>query len=97
MTEAAAKRQWGNESRLVLRRIQSLLAATTLGDLRNAPGRLHPLAGDRAGQFAMSITAVRRLVFEPTENPPPLLPDGGLDIDRVTEVRVLEVVDYHGR
>lgn len=74
-----------------------LLAATCLEDLRNVPGtgRLHELTGDRKGQFAMDLLHPYRLIFEPTENPPPLKDDGGLDWLQITAVTIVEIADYH--
>jgi len=36
------------------------------------------------------------LVFEPATDPLPLTPDGALDWQCVTAIRILEVIDYHG-
>lgn len=80
----------------MLIRVALLSSAGTLADLTHTPGRLHPLKGDRAGQFALDLWGSFRLVFEPANVPLPKLPDGGLDRTRVTKIRILEVVDYHG-
>ncbi|MPN55125.1 hypothetical protein SDC9_202804 [bioreactor metagenome] len=32
----------------------------------------------------------------PKHDPVPTLPSGGLDWSRVTEILILEVIDYHG-
>jgi len=96
MSEDSARRTWPATSRLILRRLAELAAATTLADLRNAPGRCHPLRGQRRGQYALHTSGRERLVFEPLHNPLPILADGGLDLERVTVVRVIEIVDYHG-
>jgi proteic killer suppression protein len=78
-------------------RLALLDAAPTLADLRAAPGHWHPLGADRAGQWSAALDGSYRLVFEPADEPLPTLPDGGLDPSRVTKVRIIEVVDYHGR
>lgn len=72
-----------------------IYAAPTLADLRGAPGRLHPLTGDRAGQYALDLRGATRLTFEPGNEPVPELPGGGIDESRVTAVVINEVVDYH--
>jgi proteic killer suppression protein len=64
--------------------------------MANVPGHCHALTEDRAGQFALDLWSSYRLVFEPADNPLPLLPDGGLDRHQVRRVRILEVVNYHG-
>jgi toxin HigB-1 len=94
--EKEAKKKWAGNYRKVLIRVALLMSADSLADLEQAPGRCHPLTSNRAGQFALDLWGSRRLVFEPANEPLPELPDGGLDRTRVTKVRVLEVVDYHG-
>jgi hypothetical protein len=37
-----------------------------------------------------------RLVFEPTDKPPPSLLSGGIDWQQVNSVRLLEIGDTHG-
>ena len=44
----------------------------------------------------MDLTGNMRLVFEAANDPVPTRDDGGLDWGSVTEVRILEVGDYHG-
>ena len=48
----------------VRRRLERLNAATTVEDLRTAPGqRVHRLAGDRAGQWSISVNDQFRICF----------------------------------
>ena len=78
------------------RRLQELRAGDSLEDMRTLPGaRCHELSGNRKGQLAVDVGHPTRLVFEPAENPPPANPDGGLDWAQVTDVVMLEIVDYH--
>ena len=95
-SEREAKRKWAGNARKVLTRLALLASADALSDLEEAPGRCHALKGDRAGEFAMDLWGSTRLVFEVADDPAPVLGDGGLDRSRVTKVRILEVVDYHG-
>ena len=76
-------------------RLDDLQAALTLEVMRPLPGRCHELKGDRKGQLALSLKEPYRLIFEPANDPIPTKPDGGLDWPSVTEIRILEVVDYH--
>lgn len=97
-TDASGIKRFGtDEWRILKRRLASLFAAPTLADMQNVPGGCHALSGDRKGQFAVSLTGPRRVVFEPDHDPLPLLEAGGLDLHRVTAIQILEVVDYHGR
>ena len=74
-----------------------LRAADTLADISTLPpARCHQLTGHRAGQFAVDVQHPFRLIFEPAHDPVPRKHDGGIDLTRVTAVRILEVTDYHG-
>ncbi len=77
------------------RRLDQLRAAENLAVMRTLPGRCHELTGDRKGTLSVDVDGPYRLLFEPAENPPPLKPDGGLDWQRVTIIRILEVEDTH--
>ena len=83
-------------TKIIKRRMATLRAADSLVDLRLLPGHCHELTGDRAGQITIALDGPYRLIFEPANEPVPRLQDGGLDWDRVTAIRILEVVDYHG-
>jgi proteic killer suppression protein len=77
-------------------RLAELNAAANLEDMRSIPAaRCHELKQDRRGQLAVDLVHPRRLVFKPTREPLPLRLDGGLDWCGVTEIVILEVVDYH--
>lgn len=77
-----------------------------LDDLKDSPNlefvrqhlpqaRLHSLKGNRNGQYALDLEHPKRLIIEPYHNPLPELPDGGIDLERVTKVLVIEIKDYH--
>lgn len=77
-----------------------------LDDLKDSPNlefvrlylpqaRLHPLKGNRKGQYALDLEHPKRLIIKPDNNPLPELPDGGLDLSKVTKVQVIEIIDYH--
>lgn len=93
--EKLAVRKLGAESARKLRtRLADLRAAAAVADL--VAGRPHPLTGDRANQFAVSLSGGHRLVFEPANDPVPRHEsDGSVDWTRVTRVRVVFVGDYH--
>lgn len=64
-----------------MQRINLILKARALDDLFQIRALdLHPLTGDRRGQFAIRLTGRMRLIFT-------------LDADR--HVTIEEVVDYH--
>ncbi len=91
-------RQYGpDNARRIRRRLDDLRAASNLAEMHTLfGGRLHPLVGDLAGQFALDLRHPQRLIFEPADEPLPLKPDGGLDWSLVSAVRILSVEDYHG-
>jgi len=41
------------------------------------------------------LTKNWRLIFEVDHDPIPRLDDGGIDLDKVSAIRFIEVVDYH--
>lgn len=77
-----------------------------LNELRNAenlsqippvpPPRCHELVGDRKGQFAVDLKHPHRLVFTIANDPILLKSDSGIDLTKVTKIKILEVADYHG-
>lgn len=96
-TRGSRRRAFGDErGKRLGRRLSALVAAACLEDLRGAPGRLHELKGDRAGQFSLDLDGPYRLIFEPVlsgdENPGP---SGGLSWSQVTHVRILSIEDTH--
>jgi proteic killer suppression protein len=64
--ESRAVREWGQHVGLrYIQRIQVLAAATSLDELRGSRAlRLHPLRGDRRGEWAMTLAGRWRLTFE---------------------------------
>lgn len=59
------------------------------------PERRHQLSGDRDEQFAVDLVHPHRLVFEPNHDPLPRKDDEGIDLEQVTAIKILEVIDYH--
>lgn len=76
-------------------RLQQLMAARSLEDMRALPGRCHELSGDLRGHLAVDVHQPYRLIFHPTADPPPRKPDGGLEWRSVESVTVTQIVDYH--
>ena len=78
-------------------RMAVLRAAACLEEVPvEKPDRRHALSLNRKGQFAVDITENYRLIFEPNNNPLPLRKDGGLDLKKITDIKILEMEDYHG-
>lgn len=64
--------------------------------MSNYPGGCHALRENRLGQYAITLWGPMRLIIVPHHNPIPRLPDGGVDLLKVTAVEVLTAEDYHG-
>ena len=84
-----------HRAKLVRRRLDAIIAAVVLEDLRNAPGRLHELKGDRQGQLSLDLDGPYRLILVPAHNPVPMRAVGGMDWSQITAVTVLGVEDTH--
>lgn len=96
--EASGHREWGqNRARKVGQRLTELRAVANLLEFSKIPGTgFHPLHQNRQGQFAVSLNGNWRLVFLPLENPNSRLPDGSVDLENISGIKILEVEDYHG-
>jgi proteic killer suppression protein len=91
-----ATRTLGASSARKLRtRLDDLVACASLAVALKLPGRFHALAGDRKGQFALHLDRGQRLVVVPANNPLPQRPDGSLDLQKITAIRVVFVGNYH--
>ena len=89
-----ANRELGAESAKKLqRRLSELFAADSVADL--VAGRPHPLLRDKFGQYAVDLHGGYRLIFEPTQKPPPSKQDGSIDWAQVDEITILKAEDYH--
>ncbi len=75
-------------------RLSSIAAVGSLYELGAMPGRLHPIKGDRSGQFAMDLPGGWRLILRPAQ-PVPTLPDGGVDLRGVTAVVIVEISRHY--
>jgi proteic killer suppression protein len=93
-----ASRKWGAENaRKIIQRLGEIKAAESLAVLMKLPGpRCHPLSHNRRGQYSVDVKHPRRLVFEPDGEPDGYTDEkGGVLPDKVTQVLILEIVDYH--
>ena len=97
-TYSEACKAWGPErARKVIQRLNEIKAAPTLRDLGHLPpARCHALTGDYKGRYAVNLTHNYRLIFEPIVGSGEAQVSGPLQLSQVREVRILEVIDYHG-
>jgi len=94
------KKYKGNPRRAkeIRKRLDELRDSDTLHVMRLLPhAHCHELKCNRKGQLAVNLDKGFRMVFEPANEPVPHKPDGGLDWQSVTAVRILKLdEDYHG-
>jgi len=89
-------RTYGVMAKKVNQRMKELYAASTLSVIKTIPAaNCHKLSGERSSEIAVDISGNWRIVFEPNHNPIPLLADGGWDWNSITQIKILEVTDYH--
>ena len=96
--KASREREFGPErAKRLGRRLDDLSAADCLADIsRLPPARCHELKGDRQGQISIDLDHPYRLLFIVANDPIPLKPDGGLDWNLVTAIKIIGVEDTHG-
>jgi proteic killer suppression protein len=83
-------------ARKLQQRLMELQAADTLADISHLPPpRCHELGGNRTGQFSVDLVHPYRLLFIPAENPVPTREDGGVDLNLVVAVQIIEIEDTH--
>jgi toxin HigB-1 len=96
--ESAMKRAYGERSKPLQNRLSVLAAAGNLAEVpKGPPDWLEQLKGDRKKQFSVVLTKNWRLIFEVAQDPIPRREDGGIDLGKITAIRFIEVVDYHGK
>lgn len=95
-SERALTRAHGKaRARRIKARLADLIAAASLEEMRQLPGRCHELSGDRQGQLAIELPDGKRLIIAPAADPPPTREDAGLDWPAVNAIQVIEITDYH--
>jgi plasmid maintenance system killer protein len=85
------------QAKKIMTRLMQLEGALTLEQLRNQPGHFHALTEDKSGWLACDLDQPFRLIFEVANVPVPQLDAGGIDWSKVTQVRILGVLNYHER
>lgn len=95
-SEKELRKAYGSDgAKKATRRLSDLRAAATLEDMRNLPGRVHELTGDRKGQLAIDLAGAWRLILAPTSGWPAEKAEGARAWTTIDAVTVLEITDYH--
>ena len=96
-SETNLKKKFGAKvSRTIMIRMSVLKNSKALGFVpKTPPDRCHQLKGRRKGHFALDLDKTRRLVFKPNHEHTPRLDDGSIDLNGVTAIEIIDVIDYH--
>ena len=90
------KKAFGLNARRIQSRLDDIVASPSLAVLMQIPAaNCHSLSGKRIGQWAVDISGNFRLIFEIANIPIPKTIEGSIDPLLVTEICILEIVDYH--
>lgn len=95
----AGIKEWGQPiADKVFQRLSELRAATNLSEISYLPPpRCHRVDGVRKDCWAVDTIHPQRLLFKINQDPVPKLEDGGVDLKSVTDIKIWEVEDYHGK
>lgn len=95
-TESLLRKEYGKQAAAIMNRMAVLRAAPSLADVpTQPPERRHQLSGDFSGCFALDLKHPYRLILKPAECPIPKKEDGGIDLEAVKMICIMDVVDYH--
>lgn len=88
-------KKYGHErARKITQRIREFEAALNLHDINlNPKAKLHPLKGDRHGQYAVDVIHPFRLILMPSKCA--VIDDDVSFLKKVEAVEFIEVVNYH--
>ena len=77
-------------------RMAELKAAQILADVSHLPpSRLHELTGQQKGQFSVDLQHPFRLLLIPADDSIPRRVDGGIDLNSVHSVEIVDIADTH--
>jgi len=93
VAKTAARVLGAESARKLQSRLADLRAARNVTEL--LAGRPHPYKGKKEKRFSLDLSGGDRLLFIPSENPPPQKEDGGIDWMAVTEVTIVFIGDNH--
>lgn len=96
-TEKKIVVEYGKENaKKIMQRLAELSAADNLSQISYLPPpRCHELTGRNVGSFAVDVKHPHRLIFEPYHDPVPTKEDGGIDLEKVTQILIADIIDYH--
>jgi len=94
--ERKLHREYGRiRAKRIMERMDDLVRADTLEEVRLLAGNFHELVGDRKGEWACDLDQPYRLIFIPHEDPIPTDKHGRYIWLEISGVEVTEITDYH--
>lgn len=96
-SEKLLQKYYGKNAKKIQLRMAVLIGAKNLSEVPTIPPeRCHPLKGDRKGQYSLDLLQPSRLIITPDQDPIPKKSDGGIDLEKVVKIKIIEVEeDYH--
>ena len=86
-----------NRAKKLRQRMVELKAADVLAVISHLPPpRLHELTGKQKGVFSVDVAHPYRLLFIPADDPVPTKNDGGIDLEAVESIEIIDIVNTHG-
>lgn len=90
------KKNFGVIAKRLSSRLDDIQSSPTLGVLIQIKAAdCHQLSGNRKNQWSVFISGNFRLIFELSHDPIPYTEDGSVDTNLVTDIKIIEIVDYH--
>jgi|SRR5699024_1686415 len=90
------RKAFGSRAKKVKQRINQLKAADDLWTISKMPQLyLHPHKGRNKGLWSIDVKNNWRMLFSINHNPIPVKDDGGVDLKKVFQIRIEEIVDPH--
>jgi proteic killer suppression protein len=90
------KRAYGEIAKKIFARMEDIRASPNLAVLLQIPAaNCHQLKGDRKAEWAVNISVNYRLIFILEHDPMPYTDDGSIDAIMITDIFIIEIVDYH--
>lgn len=94
----ALQKEYGHTcAKIIRQRLDDLCAASSLEDTRKLPGKYHELKENRKGQIAAHLEQPKRLIFVPDYDSIPTNENGGLDWKSIKNIKIIEIINYHGK
>lgn len=89
-------KEFGQRAKKIKLRLKEIKSADNLKILGDLPQlRLHPYKGKRKGEWSIDIKDNWRIVFTLDHDPVPTLIDGGVDLTKITIIKIESVEDPH--